>query len=89
MACRRSPLESGTEFLRLPAVAAKWQKKTSGKQNPEFMRQSINMHARIERAQQRNKGDKTKSDGLDLKTKANKRMKQIREGSDSAGISAE
>lgn len=47
------------------------------------------MHARIESAQQMNTGDKAKSYGLDLKTKANKRMTQIREGSDSAGISAE
>lgn len=53
------------------------------------MRQSLNVHAHTERAQQMNKGDKTKSYGLDLKTKANKGMTQIREGSDSAGISAE
>lgn len=64
-------------------------KKTSGKQNPEFMGQSLNMHAHTESAQQMNKGDKTKSYGLDPKTKANKRMTQIREGGDSAGISAE
>lgn len=53
------------------------------------MGQSLNMHAHRESAQQMNKGDKTKSYGLDLKTKANKRMTQIREGGDSAGISAE
>lgn len=64
----------GQSFWEMLQLQQSGKEKTSGKQNPAFMRQSINMHVHIESAQRMNKGDKTKSNGLDLKTKANKRM---------------